>query len=96
MNQELIQQQAFANLKFDIATIQFNYLAMNSAGTHIEANPATHIIAEYIVQLTNEKDKRIAELSALLLQREGEIKKLKDDLKPDPWDDLGKHHNTGY
>ena len=44
-------KELFAKLKWEIGMIQFNYLHMSSDGKAIEANPATHRIAEYVHQI---------------------------------------------
>jgi len=38
----------FADIKFKVAGIQFNYLTMSADGKYIEANPSTHRIAEWV------------------------------------------------
>jgi hypothetical protein len=40
--------EGFAKIKWEVGLIQFDNLSMNSDKTAIEANPATHRIAEYI------------------------------------------------
>lgn len=59
----------FSQIKGNVAGIMFDFLGMNEAGTHIEANPATHVIAKYIYNLLqgrDEKDKEIERIKELL------------------------------
>lgn len=48
LREEELDPVAFPKLKWAIANIQFVYLSMNKEKTAIEANPATHRIAEYV------------------------------------------------
>lgn len=48
------KEEIFAEVKFQIAQIQFNELKLSSDGEAIEANPSTHRIAEYVCNLLDE------------------------------------------
>lgn len=73
-------------LKSKVGAIQYHWLKLSESGTAIEANPATHRIAEmiwndYVSQLsalTEERDKLKEENK----KQEAEIKSLKERLEP--------------
>lgn len=51
-----VKKLTFTDIKWAVGEIQMNNLSIGSSGTTIEANPATHRIAEYIFDLLVRKD----------------------------------------
>ena len=58
----------FAQIKFAIASIQFNHLSMNEEKTAIEANPSTHRIAKYVFEMWEMQQKEIERLKGTIKQ----------------------------
>jgi hypothetical protein len=46
-----IPEDLFAEIKLQIAQIQFSHLSLSPDKKYIEANPSTHRIAEYVLSL---------------------------------------------
>ncbi len=86
---EIKNREFFAEIKGNIAKIQFDKLQMSSDGKYIDANPSTHLISEYMYgmiqdyeDVNTDKKRLVREIDVILCGKDAAIQASLCDLIP--------------